>query len=171
MFPMVKITLEGMKHAVMEAFTSQTIKWDEDVQKALDDAVANFDMREYISNIAATELRNQVQGVVRDAVAKAFWSDAEFSSKIVTLLRVALLDKIRPATEVHSQKCPCNTCKEQKEGWVCEGQPTIEKNEKKAKDLKMLLQHLRAKEEAGQMPVKDFPSAFWALVGDLEEGA
>jgi hypothetical protein len=166
---MVKITLEGMKHAVMQAFTNQTIKWDEDVQKALESAVANFDMREYITNVATTELRERAQATVRDAVSQAFWSDDQFRNEMVKLVRVALLDKMRPATEAHSQECPCNTCKEQREGWVCEGQPTIEKNEKKAKDLKMLIQYLRAKEEAGQMPVKDFPSAFWALVGDLEE--
>jgi hypothetical protein len=162
MYPMIHITLEGMKAELVKAFSKECLKWDEDVKKALDAAVANFDVASYLTSGIQDALARELQQAIKDSVAHLFWADNAFRVKMLNATRAAILDKVLPE---HT----CDTCKEQKEGWVCEGQPTIEKNEKKAKDLSMLLQYLRAKAEAGKMLWQDFPTEFWDLVKSLEE--
>jgi L-lactate utilization protein LutC len=78
-FPMIRLEVEGMKHSVVHAFANHNREIEEYVDKAVADAIKNFNLDAYVSSethkaieaVVDSTLRSYLDWKLRDAIQEA----------------------------------------------------------------------------------------------------
>lgn len=81
-FPVVRVELEGMRLTLQTAITEHIAKRDEDIRQAVNEAIANFDIKAAVRE----QVKHALQGMVRDAIERgarqALYESRTFREKI-----------------------------------------------------------------------------------------
>ena len=85
-FPVIKITLEGMRQTIANAFTEYLAEQDKYVQSALKEAVANFDIKKAINDEISSQFPHILKSVVDDALRKAVWDNPQLRQQLTDAL-------------------------------------------------------------------------------------
>ena len=79
--PIVRITLDSMRHEIAHAFTRYSMEIDTEVQKALEHSVKNFNFQTEVESVATQVLRESIQIAVTDAI-RELRNNPEFRAKM-----------------------------------------------------------------------------------------
>jgi hypothetical protein len=96
MFPEVRLTIDGMRHAVIHHMGNFMDQQKVAIKAAVDRAVEVFDFQEEVAKIVRAEVRTQLQEMARLAVRSALFKHEEKFIKLAQeALGVALKDGVR----------------------------------------------------------------------------
>jgi hypothetical protein len=73
--PIVRLTIEGMKHEILTALTEQTLELDGQVKAAVEHVVRGFNVEAEIQEVTAKILRDAIQDAVSRVVHVITWDD------------------------------------------------------------------------------------------------
>jgi hypothetical protein len=75
-FPMVRLTIDHMRHEIVQAFARHGAGIQSQVEAAVDAAVRDFDFDAEVRHLAGQLLRDQVRKSLEYAFRKLAWDDA-----------------------------------------------------------------------------------------------
>jgi hypothetical protein len=75
MGPMISITVDHMRHQIIQHLSGYFTGQEEDVKTAVDEAVRSFDLKAALKKIAVEELNRQLESSLRNAFQHAMLSN------------------------------------------------------------------------------------------------
>jgi hypothetical protein len=88
--PIVRLTLDHMKHTIVHAMTEYTVKLDGTIKAAIESAVDNFDYEREIGALAEGILRDGIRQAIKAAVNQAIVYNDDFQKEIEKAVRAQL---------------------------------------------------------------------------------
>jgi hypothetical protein len=91
-FPIITITLQGMRQTIQHAFTDYLAKQDRDVQAALKAAIDNFDIKAAVAREIDRQFPQIIQSMIGDALRGAIWNNATIRAELTKQLAEQLAE-------------------------------------------------------------------------------
>lgn len=92
--PVIRIELEGMKLAIVTAYTKHMAEIDNDVQAAIKAAVDNFDIRAEVKRIAGDCIREALKRAIEDQFRRHDGAGYQAIEQVATTLAQNAIKKI-----------------------------------------------------------------------------